>query len=290
MKLSSTNGPIIRKFSCEESVELMHKAGFDAMDFYFNGSAEYYNEETDSIAFKERFLKLRAMAEERGMCFNQAHAPFGSSYPDEERTKQRFREIIRSMRNASYLGIDTIVVHPMQHLTYAEPGVPEQLFEINMKFYERLIPYCEEYQIKVALENMWQMPYGRKINHSTCSTPEEFVRYLDELNSDLFVACLDIGHACLVCEDPAAFIRKLGSKRLKALHVHDVDGMEDSHTIPYYGVVNWDEVMAALKEIKYQGDFTFEVGGQYLNPLPKELMPAALKNLVENGRFLMSKM
>ena len=290
MLLSATNASLIRKCSCEESIELMHAAGFDAMDFYLNGGPEYYDESTDSASFKERFLRLRAMAEEKGMCFNQAHAPYSTSFMDAEQTKRRFQDVVRSMRNASYLGVRTIVVHPMQHLTYAEPGVPEQLFEMNMDFYRRLIPYCEEYQLKVALENMYQVPYGKKINHSTCSKPEEFIRYLDELNNDVFVACLDLGHTCLVCEDPAEFIRKLGSTRLKALHVHDVDGIDDTHTAPYFGVINWDQVMAALKEINYEGDFTFEVAGQYLNPLPKELFASALYHLAETGRYLMKKL
>ena len=37
-------------------------------------------------------------------------------------------------------------------IVFEKDGVPEQLFEINMDFYNRLKPYCEEYGIKVALE------------------------------------------------------------------------------------------------------------------------------------------
>lgn len=290
MLLSATNAYILRKYSCEESVELMHAAGFDAMDFYFNGDPMYYDESTDSTAFKDRFLRLRAMAEEKGMCFNQAHAPYATSFNDEELTKKRFYDVTRSIRNASYLGVPTIVVHPMQHLTYAETGVPEKLFEMNMDFYRRLIPYSEEYRVKIALENMYQRPYGLKLNHSTCSKPEEFIRYMNELNNDCFVACLDLGHTCLVCEDTADFIRKLGHNRLKALHVHDVDGMDDTHTVPYHGIINWDQVMGALKEINYSGDFTFEVAGQYLRSMPKELFPTALKHLAATGRYLIGKL
>jgi len=72
--------------------------------------------------------------------------------------------------------------------------------------------------------------------------------------------------------------------------VHDVDGIDDTHTAPYFGVINWDQVMAALKEINYEGDFTFEVAGQYLNPLPKELFASALYHLAETGRYLMKKL
>ena len=80
----------------------------------------------------------------------------------------------------------------------------------------------------------------------------------------------------------------MGKNRLRALHVHDVDGFEDSHTLPYYGVTNWDLVAKALKEIGYEGDFTFEVIG-FLTKLPKALYPSATTHLVSTGRHIMSQ-
>ena len=35
----------------------------------------------------------------------------------------------------------------------------------------------------------------------------------------------------------------LGNKRLLCLHVHDVDGIDDLHTLPYFGITDWDKVM-----------------------------------------------
>ena len=287
MRLSSSIGTLCKQFTCEESIEMMYRAGFDALDFSFFDE-RFYGEDTENESCQDYFRKLRTIAEEKGMRFNQAHAPFASSFADEAQTKKRFDEIVRSMRLASLLGIETTVVHPVQHLRYLDEGVPEKLFEMNMEFYKRLIPYCEEYNIKVALENMWQAPYNGKINHSTCSKPEEFIRYLDELNSEWFVACLDIGHASLVCEDPANFIRKLGCKRLKALHVHDVDGFKDSHTLPYYGIVDWDSVAGALKDIGYTGDFTLEAGN-FLNAIPKEVWGSGLDHMAKVSRHIMGK-
>lgn len=288
MLLSAATGMFNPCFSCEEVVELMAQAGFDAIDFSLGKSEAFYGEETDSPAFKERFLRLKAMAEERNICFNQGHAPAGSSFPDQARTQRRFEDIVRSIRNASYLGIQILVVHPLQHLPYCEDGVPEQLFEMNVEFYNRLKPYCQEYNVKVALENMWQQPAGLKIDHSTCSRPEEFVRYLDALDDNWFVACLDIGHAVLVSEDPAAFIRKLGAKRLKALHVHDVDGIVDSHTLPYHGIVNWNKVTTALKEIGYEGDFTYEAT-EFLRNVPAPLILSGARYMADTGRYLINQ-
>lgn len=287
MLLSSSTSQFARRFPMEDVIVLMKNAGFDAMDFSFHIDEKYYGECTDGEEAKRYFLNLRAIAEANGMTFNQAHAPEGSSFLDMEKTVRRFHDIRRAIRNAGYLGIDVVVVHPVQHLQYCEPGVPEQLFEMNMEFYNALKPYADDAGVKIGVENMWQQPNGI-IDHSTCSSPDEFVRYMDTLNNDTFVACLDIGHAPLVRVDPVALIRALGKDRLKALHVHDVDGKDDLHTLPYMSKVNWDSVTAALKEIGYEGDFTYECGSFFKN-IPNELMLPAAKFSAEVGRHLISK-
>jgi len=288
MLLSSSHSQFARRMPTEDAINLMADAGFDAIDFSFHISEEYYGECTDGEVGKEKFKAWRALAESRGLVFNQAHAPEGSSFKDMDRTVQRFHDIRRAIRNASYLGIDVVVVHPVQHLEYCEPGVPEQLFEWNMQFYNALKPYAEEYGVRIGVENMWQQPGGLKIDHSTCSRPEEFIRYVDTLNSPVFVACLDLGHTPLVGEDPANFIRALGKDRLKALHVHDVDGKADLHTLPFQSKTNWDSVCAALKEIDYEGDFTYEAGA-FCTRIPTELLPSAAKFMVDTGRYLIGK-
>lgn len=290
MKVSQSNGSYLEKFSDEKVIDIMVEAGFDAIDFGFF-KEQYYNEGTDGAAGKEKFLNLRKYAEDKGIYFNQAHAPFPTSTKEDKETEEIFKDVVRSMRNASYLGIKDIVVHPKQHLTYMDDGVPEQLFEQNVEFYNKLKPYCEEYNIRVCLENMWQgyrFIGGWRVVDSVCSKPDEFIRYVDALDSKWFGACLDIGHCMLVHEKPADFIRKLGN-RLVALHVHDVDGMDDLHTIPYHGGMgDWDNIAKALREINYTGDFTMEVV-YFLEKLPLELYPVASKMIAETGRHIANK-
>ena len=280
MLLSTQTGTVFAAYGIDKGIELYKEAGYDALDFSFM-DPEYYSSERT----KDYFEEIRKKSEECGLCFNQAHAPFHSSFADEEATKQRFKDIAKSIEYASYLGIKNIVVHPCQHLEYRTEK--EKLFEINMDFYNRLKPYCEEYGVHVAVENMWQS-VGNKILHSTCSSPEEFIRYIDELNSEWFVACLDLGHSMLVCNEPKDFIRALGSKRLKALHVHDVDGIKDLHTLPYFGMIDWDSVAEALADIGYTGDFTFEADG-FISGKPKELYPQMEKTMVDTGRYIINK-
>lgn len=291
MLLSSSIKNLLDRFDLETAIHMMADAGFDAIDLSLSGKSymhQFCGPETDRPAFRDEMLKLRELAQARGIAFTQAHAPFSSSYVDPQRTKERFDEIVRAMRTASYLGVPKIVVHPVQHLTYIEDGVPERLYEMNVEFYRSLQPYCEEYQIQVALENMWQHIANHKIGHSTCSRPAEFCKYVDALDRKWFIACLDIGHAQVVCEDPAEFIEALGADRLKCLHVHDVDGFLDNHTLPYHGTVNWSQVLRALAKIGFTGDLNYEAEG-FLSKAPNAAYLAGLRYMAEVGRAMISE-
>lgn len=285
MKLVHNTHSLRTAFSIEKAVEMLADAGFDAIDFSFFDNY-FCGPEADTPEFENKVKEIRKLAEEKGISFVQAHAPFPSSTKDPAETAEIFTNIVRSMKVASMLGIEYIVVHPMQHLKY-EDGNAEKLFELNMDFYNRLKPYCEKYNIKVALENMWQEIFPGKIGHSTCSHPDEFIRYLDTLDSEWFVACLDVGHAVLVCENPATMVKKLGS-RLACLHVHDVNGIVDSHTLPYFGINNWDAFTSALRETGYRGNLTYETDN-FIEALPKEIYPAALRFSSDMGRLLIDK-
>lgn len=287
MKLVNNTYSFYEKYTIKEQIDILADAGYDAIDFSFFTGSKYFGKETENEEHISYLKDLRTHAEARGLSFVQAHAPMPSSTDNPERTEEIFGDIVRSMKYASILGVEIIVVHPLQHLAYAEEGNPEKLFEMNIDFYNRLLPYCKEYNIRVALENMYQVPFPGKIGHSTCSRPDEFLRYLDALDSEWFVACLDVGHAVLVCEDPAAIVKKLGNC-LKCLHVHDVDGTRDSHTLPYFGVYDWDKFAAALKEIGYKGNFTYESDSFFRN-LPTELYPSAMKFAADMGRYFIEK-
>ena len=284
MRLSTNTDVLAKEFGLQKAVEILIDAGFDAIDF-----SQFAEEFYSDVHEKSFYTEIRKFVEDKGVYFNQAHAPFHSSFVEEDKTAERFELIVRSMECASILGAKDIVVHPCQHLTYAEKGVPEKLKEINMDFYKRLLPYAEKFNIKIACENMWQTDARYdKIVHSTCASPAEFVDYIDSVGSPYLVACLDIGHTALIEEKLDEMILALGHNRLKALHVHDVDGHHDLHTLPYFAKVDWDVVLGALREIKYSGDFTFEVS-RFMVGMPEELYPAALRFMCETGRVMINK-
>lgn len=292
MKLVTTTDNLEKRFGMEKAIDMLCAAGYDGIDFSAF-TPKFY---TDEIQGADYYVNIRKYAEDKGLTFEQAHAPFSSGYyVNPETGNNRFDEITCAMRNAAILGSKIIVVHPIQDIRHHVGDNAEKLFETNMEFYKKLIPFAEEYGIKVALENMWQTigvarrGIGQeKICHSVCSRPEEFVRYLEELNNDCFCACLDLGHVMLMRENQDDFIRKLGNKYLKCLHVHDCDGDVDDHTLPYYGITDWDRVTKALHDINFDGNLTFEADNFIAN-IPNELCQPCANYMASVGKYLISK-
>ncbi len=289
MKISADTCCYNGVYSMKEAVSIMAEAGFDAVDFSFE--PKYCNSEIPDCEHETYFAELKRHAEACGIYFNQAHAPSLSNPEDKEKAEKSFNDIVRSIKNASRIGAKILVVHPLDHINYMDDGAPEKLFELNMKFYRSLKPYCEEYDVRIGIENITNYRKINMLQHfrflpAVCSSPEELIQYIDTLNDDCFVACLDIGHSIVANQNPATFIKKLGAKRLKALHVHDSNGYADSHTMPYLGGLgDWNSITKALHDIGYEGDFNFEAGN-FLRPLPKELYPYGAKLLAETGKYL----
>jgi len=287
MLLSTEIASLAKKVGEREAIKIIKEAGFDAFDmslFELNRDENYYLNQDDYV---EKAKELRAYADSLDIVCNQAHAPFSSSYGDPQKDEWIFGKIIRSMEIAAIMGAKIIVIHPVQHLNYAEHA--EELFHMNMEFYNKLIPYAEKFGIKIAVENMWQENNGAKsITDSTCSRAWEFNKYIDTINSEWVVGCLDIGHVSLIGSDIPCFIKSMGNKRLCALHVHDTNCIRDLHTIPFSQKIDFIAACRALKEIDYKGDFTFEAN-QYYNNYPVDFLPEAAEFLCKVGRRLIKE-
>lgn len=290
MKLSTMTNYLGSVYGEKKMIKMIAEAGFDALDFSLLNfddpkgilQNEYYREKAE---------KIRKMAEDEGLTINQCHAPFRFNYSDPAGFGYATKMLRRSLEVAGIMGAKNVIVHPLHYRRYKENATFVH-FE-NVKLFQSLIPAAEECGVTICAENMWQWNADHtKALPDECAFPDEFAFLVDEVGGSNFGACLDLGHAALTAEDvgwtTAEFIRKLGKKRLKALHVHDNDGVSDLHTAPYLGTMDWDEITKALKKIKYDGDFTFEAD-PFLEKYPKEFIPTALKYLHDTGRVLMKK-
>lgn len=292
MELSMNIGNLMGRYDFAKAIDIYKAAGFTACDYSVMGminDGDPWNKDD----YKTRAEEVRRIADEKGFPITQTHTPFnfGKLWNDpvyfEETIMPR---MIRSIEISAMLGAKVTVVHPLHSMIYR--GNEELLFNMNMDYYRRLIPYAKEYGIKIAVENMFQAdPYRKFIVADTCSDPYEFVRYVDTLDSEYIVACLDVGHVGLPLSDytPADVVRILGHDRLQSLHIHDNDYRNDQHLLPYQGKLNWMEIAKALGEIDYQGDFTYEVNGAQINACDEGFVPVLAQHMGNVGKHIMAE-
>ena len=267
-----------------DAIRLIAKAGFDGIDCSF-----FDMKQDDSVwnrgGWKDYALEIRAVADDCGIPFRQAHAPFHTTIGEEPYDTEMQQKILRAMEAAALLGVENIVVHPIHYGSYIESR--EQQFADSVAFYRELLPYCEEFGIRVCTENMWAVDKAKVIRDSLCARPEEFCALVEAVGSPCLGACLDIGHTALVGQDPANMIRRMG-KTITCLHVHDVDYLRDKHTLPFMESLDWEAIAKALGEVGYRGDFTYEANN-FLKKLPQELWADGLQLMAAVGRYLIAR-
>ncbi len=285
MLVSTCTGNLVKRFGFKKAVKLIKDAGFTSFDLTLceGKDAVTLYEPFDGEDYIEVAREMRSYIDELGLPCNQSHAVFGSHLGAAKKGTELFDATVRCMEVAAIMGAKSIVIHPMQYVYYMNNV--EFLKQENLQFYTDLLPYAKKLGIVMLTENMWQYNKNNgSIVQSTCAEATEFCRYVDMINSPYLKACLDIGHTCLTGESITNTITSLGKDRLYGLHIHDVDGNKDNHTLPYTRSVKFDEMIDALAEIGYEGDITFEAHAFY-NPFPDELVPSAAKLMADVGHY-----
>ena len=275
------------KFGDEKAIELIAKAGFDAVDFSMN-DLQNDNSVLLSANFKSYIEMLCDVAKRNDVFFNQGHALSYVYHEDKEIARRLLIERnIRALEIAGLMGIKILVIHPVESGDYI--GREQYVFEENVKYFKALLPYAHKYGVKLACENMWCSNKKKGVRTgSVCSNPYEHAYYVDAVADEMLVACLDVGHSSIAGRQAQDCIRVLG-KRLGALHIHDNDYLDDMHTLPGLSEMNWDEITKALAQVDYQGDFTLETDHFFDSLCTVEETECGLKLAALIGRKLINK-
>lgn len=285
MIISTQTDSFQRNFGEHEAIKMLAKVGFDALDYSMFGIL-HKDHPLYKDDYKEYAASLRRTADECGIVFNQSHAPFPSYINDPGKTEYNelvILQIIRALEVTSILGGKISIVHP---ITLKGSSYEEQK-NFNIEFYRKIEPYAKKYKVRIALENMWGWNNEtRTVTPAACSTCAEFIDYLDTLGNENFTACVDLGHGDMAGSGATTvtLLTELGHGRVGALHVHDNDGIGDLHTLPFVQKLKWQEIMNALKDINYKGDFTFEADN-FLSGFPKDLFMNASRLMLEVGKY-----
>ncbi len=281
--LLTINSSFFRPFGILGEIEKSIEAGFRSIDL----NLCLYNENVLYFSERDFYIKeIKKRLADGGAAIHQTHAPFPSYKEGEEDYNKLLKErTLQAIEVSAALGAKQVIVHPI----WFKNDTPAVQMEKNLALYAPYGEMAKKCGIKIAIENMWGFlrDCPEKICANVCSTAEELNAYADALGEG-YTICLDVGHAGLTNETADKMIRAIGKKRLGALHIHDNDFYHDSHTAPFYGKMNWDEITSALADIDYDESFTFEVESAFWTPIKELRLPAA-KYLHSIGSYLVSE-
>lgn len=273
MLLSTNLHKFHQELGLEKTIDIFARAGFRGIDF--NTDFEQYCTDAHSPEF---YRQIKAYANERGIGFYQAHAPFLSGFAEPAVRDEHLSKVIKGLYHSSLLGAQMVTVHPCKFLDAQGQWNDDAIMEYNLSYYKKLIPYAREYNVKIAIEN---------IHGHITKTPEALLALLDALDSDVFTICYDVGHDQIAGNNPAETIRKLGT-RIGCTHIHDNDGTHDLHTLPYYGVIDWENVMKAFAQSGYAGNLNYEAS-RFVSKLPKDFLSEGAGYMAAVGQHLIDR-
>lgn len=277
----------LKKFVGDKhAIELLSKAGFTSLDFSFPDrmipNSPWFGKEHLEYA-----KEISVVAQDNGITFNQAHAPFVYEINDFSDIDEKIVTLIMySIRSCAEMHIPRIVVHPIHHVEYSVNK--QYIWDLNMYFYQQLISCAEGCGVQVLLENMFaKNPVTGRTQTDFLSIPNEYKRFYDELNNPIRFSCLvDTGHCTLTGVNPADMIKCLGN-RVKAIHIQDNRFTDDDHLIPFDGKINWNEVMKALSDVGYDGDISLEALHLY-EGFDESFYVTRARYLLDIGKYLLS--
>lgn len=187
---------------------------------------------------EEAATRLRRVCQHRGIIPWSLHSEHLNDLSEE---KEYYEIEEHCARIASKLGISVMVCH----LPNCEPRAKD--LDRDLRIITKVADIARNYDVRLGIEPCWD----DDINYT--------IRVVDAIDRPDVGITLDTGHVyCFINRDVAAEIRKAG-KRIISLHLQDNYGENDDHQMPGLGGIDWESVIAALKEVDYQGPLMMEM-------------------------------
>jgi hexulose-6-phosphate isomerase len=183
---------------------------------------------------------------------NSDHWSFPLSDADPAVRAKSVAGVIQSLDTAIALGGDTVLIVP----AVVKPEVTyEQAWDRSRETLASVLPQAEKARVKLAVENVW---------NKFLLSPIEFAAYVDSFRSPWMAAYFDVGNI-VAYGFPQHWIRTLG-KRLCKVHIKGFDGPKHAWTQLLEGSIDWQAVMAALREVGFSDAVTAELKGPGEDP------------------------
>ncbi len=138
----------------------------------------------------------------------------------------------------------------VQHIGNSNESDDDRKFEAALSSIEHLRAFAKPLGVTLLLENI----------PNDISTPERLMEMLRLLRYDDLGICFDTGHAHIMSTVHQAF--GVLENRVRSTHVHDNQGIRDSHLWPGEGTIDWEQTMQQLRSAPHAPALLMEIEGQ----------------------------
>jgi L-ribulose-5-phosphate 3-epimerase len=245
----------------ERSFALAAEAGFDGIEMAYAIDGPIHPQVTAADLAELRNAASRAGLEISSMASGIFWSVnlISDDLQEREDAKQHLR---RMLEIAADLEVSYILVVPCFAGPF-EAGKPvirdyEEAYQRAISDFQELAPVAERLNVAIGIENVW---------NKFLSSAMELRAFIDAVDSPQVGAYFDVAN-CLRTGYPEHWIRILG-RRIKGIHFKDFRtnvGTLQGFVDLFEGDVEYPQVMAALKEVAYDGYCVVEVFARELYP------------------------
>lgn len=252
----STNA--YRKYSLEESIKLIKKAGYDAVEIMCDTPHAFppiSAEKIDSIkkSLTENEMTISNLNGFMMTAVEDFHHP--SWIEESERyRKKRVEHTKNCLYLAEALGAKTVST---------EPGGPKttQSIEKELDIFQeglmQVLPIAEELKVHLLIEPEPELLIERS---------DQFLSFIERFDSKYLGLNFDMGHFFCVNEDPSQLIFDL-KDHIQHIHLEDISSTrKHHHLIPGSGSIDFKKIFESLKDIEYNKFITVELYPYQKNP------------------------
>lgn len=231
----------------KDALDNLHRHGFDDVEIW-----------ADTVHLDPRLRpdipQVKRWLREYGLRVHSLHGPF-RHYADRPADdgafcRLRTRMLKETIDYAEALDCSIMVVHALDRNEY---NYTMDHLAVVQDYIGEIARYGRERGVRIAVEDI---PPG--------GDPGEIyttLRKQKELFGTLGIDfCLDIGHVPLLGADVYDEVDAAGSQ-LITLHIHNNDGLCDSHNPPDDGILNWPALHDYIRNGGYRGKFVLELFG-----------------------------
>ena len=261
------------KSNVKESISKAKELNFESIELDLEAEGEI------TLASQEKeLLEIKKFAEDSGLEISSILAALLWKYPltsPDKATAEKGKDVVKKAVEIAFIfQADTVLVIPgvvgsvLLSPTDVQPY--DRVYKKSQEVLKELALFAKERQVYLGVENVW---------NKFLLSPTEMRNFIDEIDEEYVQGYFDVGNV-LLYGYPEHWIRVLG-KRIKKVLFKDFRtsvGTLDGFVNLLEGDVNWPEVMAAFKEIGYDGYLTAEYFPYKFHP---EQLPVDISNAMD---------